>query len=424
MNFKRFNRCLFSSAKAISPVVATALLLVVAVIAVVGFQNWFGSYSSGIFSDVEKQDSLNNFNIENIVGGTFYVKDSAEIVSVKVNGNDCHVSGLTQTGINSLPISNCTKEGENEVVVVTNDGIYSKTLLLNNYKYSDPCPQGYILVPGNSHFETSNFCVMKYEAKAQDIASGNIDTDGCGEADCTTGNWAELNETKAVSVAEGAPWRRISFTDAKTACENLGPNYHLITNREWMTIARNIEQVGANWNTGEVGSGSLKRGNAGDDTIGIAYSSGVYPAERVSDTNTLSLLNLSNNEGIWDFSGNIWEWIDATENDSTVHGKICSVGSGQRSFYDNDGVPECEFQNGYAKTDADNIKFEVGPLGDYNANNGVGRINSRDISGRVFLRGGSWNDGSGTFTGVLALSLYNGPLVSGPSSGFRCVYSP
>ena len=41
--------------KAISPVVATALLLVVAVVAVVGFQTWFASYQSSVEAQVEDQ---------------------------------------------------------------------------------------------------------------------------------------------------------------------------------------------------------------------------------------------------------------------------------------------------------------------------------------------------------------------------------
>ncbi len=41
--------------KCISPVVATALLIVVAVLAVVGFQGWFGTFSSKLFTDTETQ---------------------------------------------------------------------------------------------------------------------------------------------------------------------------------------------------------------------------------------------------------------------------------------------------------------------------------------------------------------------------------
>jgi len=39
--------------------------------------------------------------------------------------------------------------------------------------------------------------------------------------------------------------------------------YHLITNWEWMAIARDIEQVPENWTGGAVGSGMIKRGNVG-----------------------------------------------------------------------------------------------------------------------------------------------------------------
>ena len=41
--------------KAISPVVATALLLVVAVVAVVGFQTWFNTYQSENFAKLNEQ---------------------------------------------------------------------------------------------------------------------------------------------------------------------------------------------------------------------------------------------------------------------------------------------------------------------------------------------------------------------------------
>ena len=68
---------------AISPVVATALLLVVAVVAVVGFQNFFGSFSSNIFSDVEQQNSFENrINFELITEQTVYIKSSSNDVLI------------------------------------------------------------------------------------------------------------------------------------------------------------------------------------------------------------------------------------------------------------------------------------------------------------------------------------------------------
>jgi len=60
--------------KAISPVIATALLLIVAVIAVVGFQIWFGTFSSGLFVKTQTQssNSVSNTQIENLIGNSLY----------------------------------------------------------------------------------------------------------------------------------------------------------------------------------------------------------------------------------------------------------------------------------------------------------------------------------------------------------------
>ena len=46
-NYEVIKRWFHLIKKAISPVVATALLLVVAVVAVVGFQTWFNTYQTG-----------------------------------------------------------------------------------------------------------------------------------------------------------------------------------------------------------------------------------------------------------------------------------------------------------------------------------------------------------------------------------------
>jgi hypothetical protein len=53
----------------------------------------------------------------------------------------------------------------------------------------------------------------------------------------------------------------INHADAKTACAALGGQYHLITNAEWMTIARSIEATATNWSTGTINSGAINRGH-------------------------------------------------------------------------------------------------------------------------------------------------------------------
>ena len=47
----------------------------------------------------------------------------------------------------------------------------------------------------------------------------------------------------------------------------MGPEYHLLNNNEWMTIARNAESVGKNWSSGIVGEGFMYNGVSGDTTL-------------------------------------------------------------------------------------------------------------------------------------------------------------
>jgi flagellin-like protein len=72
------------SKKGISPVVATALLLVVAVVAVVGFQGWFSEFSSSTFTDVELQTSQNSdLKVEGVIDDILYLKSSSNDVDLK-----------------------------------------------------------------------------------------------------------------------------------------------------------------------------------------------------------------------------------------------------------------------------------------------------------------------------------------------------
>jgi flagellin-like protein len=128
--------------KAISPVVATALLLVVAVVAVVGFQTWFNSYQSDQLVDVEdKSGDVGGITIERLENGTsqtartiVYVKNKGTtdvtVSSVKV-GATCDNSSFTATASTvtamSLNGDACivTQDSSYNVVVVTANGVVS-----------------------------------------------------------------------------------------------------------------------------------------------------------------------------------------------------------------------------------------------------------------------------------------------------------
>ena len=127
----------FVKKKAISPVVATALLLVVAVISVVGFQGWFTAFSSSVFTDVEvdTQKSSSQVGVEDLVGDILYINsgDNLSIKSISIGGTDCNInssfSGLAKIDVSSC-IENLTNPAAN-ILVITDDGIY------DSYQYLD-----------------------------------------------------------------------------------------------------------------------------------------------------------------------------------------------------------------------------------------------------------------------------------------------
>ena len=82
--------------KAISPVVATALLLVVAVVAVVGFQSWFTTFQSKQLTDVELQTSSggSSINVERVQNGSIYILNRGKI---NVQSSDISVTSIDGT---------------------------------------------------------------------------------------------------------------------------------------------------------------------------------------------------------------------------------------------------------------------------------------------------------------------------------------
>lgn len=123
-------------------------------------------------------------------------------------------------------------------------------------------PAGWVVVPGNSTYSTSDFLAMKYEAKC---ATTSDPTTGLTTPDTGYHTYSDsgsactaANSKQVVSVASGYPIANITQTNSITRCGTVsvaGGNAHLITNNEWMTVARNAEGQAGNWSLGAVGSG-------------------------------------------------------------------------------------------------------------------------------------------------------------------------
>lgn len=256
------------------------------------------------------------------------------------------------------------------------------------------CETGYIPVPGDARFGTDNFCVMKYEAK--NVAS------------------------KAVSQAAGTPWG-LNFADSKTRAQGACSGCHLITEREWMTIAANVLSVASNWTGGSVGSGAIYSGhndNSPNSALAASTSdsSGYQGTGNNSPSNQRRTLTLTNGQVIWDFAANVWEWTDAM------------IDPGQQP-----GVPG---QSWYSWREWNDSAVQYAGLGTvsrpsaisstvagYSSAQGIGQLYSRptESAKHVYIRGGCWYSGSSA--GILSLDLDRPPVNGYGDLGFRVAKS-
>jgi formylglycine-generating enzyme required for sulfatase activity len=282
------------------------------------------------------------------------------------------------------------------------------------------CPDGFVPVPGDVRYGTAGgFCVMKYEAKCAETATPTTglttpDTGYQTYANNTTA-CTSANDRQVASLPDGYPIANISQIDAKTYCESMGDDYHLITNNEWMTIARNIEQQDSNWTSGTVGTDGIWRGHTDNDPANAleANSDDSFPYEGTNNSGPSSIekrtFTLSNGEVIWDLSGNVWEW-----NQDTIQANQAPIDSDPISeWIEFTAIADYQMMS-YANTRPSNP--------DWNSSQNMGRFYTDYDDGtaeRAFRRGGHWSAGSyaGLFTAILSYS----PTSSLDSLGFRCV---
>ena len=169
------------------------------------------------------------------------------------------------------------------------------------------------------------FCVMKYEAKAvkKDGGDGTDENAarGCATEGCSGNNAAlDPDDYQVAAMADHRPWVAINRDEAEAACQAMGDDggYDLITNKQWQTLARNIELHAINWSGGEVASGGLSHGHADanpDRTLAASDNNNeaCYGTGSACDGDTWDKQKrthtLSNGNVIWDVAGNVFEWV-------------------------------------------------------------------------------------------------------------------
>lgn len=268
----------------------------------------------------------------------------------------------------------------------------------------------WVLVPKNAgNMGLEAFYVMKYEAKAMRVSDKSIDS---------TGISIDKSLYKPVSFNNNAPWVNINSTDAQAECESLGDGHHLLTNAQWMAIAREIELQNKNWTGGSIGSGCLFRGNSGEETTGdgtdVLDSCGynaVSDPDQGSVRDKRAQLTLSNNSIIFDFSGNVSEWVDWDgEQDGFQSGpSTCNTG-----WEELDDFSCAEMSD----------NFYNSQNGTYDSAQGVGQIYggvvyNGDNTGAT-SRGGSFT--SEAVAGIYSTYMHAFQTFTHVRLGFRCAY--
>ena len=255
------------------------------------------------------------------------------------------------------------------------------------------CPQNWLLIPGDPEYETSNFCVMKYEAS---------------------------NDSGVPASKPGeSPWVDVSQIEAMSACESLGDNYHLITNKEWMTIGKNIATLNTNWSSGSVGNGTLVRGHTDRMPANFCPADSLDNCAYIEESCTCSEDSekfsqrrtqfLSNGETIWDLAGNTWEWTSLAVTDKPAPTGDSWFFHGDSEFTDsaslpvNELIPQIAIDNAWTS--------ESHSIGGYNP--------GEDYILSAVLRGGN-HFHSGKAGGLFSMYLRRSPSFASPEYGFRC----
>ena len=277
-------------------------------------------------------------------------------------------------------------------------------------------------------YGTSDFCVAKYEMKAVAISAPTVgltspntyhNTPFDSISNLTTPT-TSANGRAIASIASGFPIAEIDQPTSADYCanQNTVSGASLISNAEWMTIARNIEAQLSNWTTGTaassaIGIGGLYRGHtdkatdlgeykflvAGDDNNGyIGTGQSGFSIERRTHT-------LSNGEIIWDLSGNVMEYTSDT---------IMGVDK------PNNGLAN-QWQEWTTITNFGTLSYDLTRPSNntWNSTQNMGKYYTGELTGGpwVLIRGG-WIDSD--IAGIFALEITD-PAGIAWIRGFRCV---
>jgi len=342
-------------------------------------------------------------------------------------------SGLSSSPIETLPVDPTNKASTGYYAYVTDGTNWKVSAFPESVKFSQasaasfevgPAPgfPGYwIPVNGNSTFGTSNFWVMKYEARCalngavqSTPLNAPYNTFNNGSQACNGGGF------NPVSDPSGPPIGNVSHAQAVTYCQAIGA--HLLTNDEYMTIAGSAAGTKDNWTGGDIGSGKLYVGHADGTNFELAATAddtqGFF-AETSPASDQRRTFTLANGSIIWDIAGNSEEAVqrskgNAGDAQTVILTPSCSSGAGWQA---------CEFSSlspFVSSWTTDIPQSTYGPsVSTWNSTQNAGKITTWAAGGSqgttAVSRGGS-TSGAGLFSSDLNVTVGG----AYPYVGFRC----
>jgi len=226
--------------------------------------------------------------------------------------------------------------------------------LSRSLKFESPitCPEWFIKVQWNEEFMQPGFCVAKYEMSYIDVDTPNSRWFN------NTPDWNTVSFT-GVKVPVSISWRYpivdITQQQAIDACKSMWEWYHLITNNEWMTIAREIEKNQVNWSGNSIWNWYIYNGLSNDSKWCYWNTKAIYSLSRtrwaktwvwntwtwVTTCDPYRKHTLLNWEVIRDFAGNLWEHVNKLNTIDWVYYNLWKTSinwSSSWTFWDDDGI--------------------------------------------------------------------------------------